>query len=55
MEPKAVTAELYRLARVVCRWIPPPFPPVVRVSVNFFQTEDELDRLRDCLARLVDR
>lgn len=53
MEPKAVTAELYRQARVVCRWIPPPFSPVVRVSVNFFQTEDELDRLCACLARLA--
>ncbi|MGQ9696582.1 MAG: aminotransferase class V-fold PLP-dependent enzyme [Armatimonadota bacterium] len=53
MEPRAVVAELYRLALVVCRWIPPPFPPVVRVSVNFFQTEEELHSLCECLARLA--
>lgn len=53
VEPKQVVAALYQRARIVCRWIPPPFPPVVRFSVNFFQTEDEIEEACRCVASLA--
>jgi len=52
VQPPDVVRELYSRARVVCRSIPPPFGQVVRVSVNAFQTEEELDVLCECLAAL---
>lgn len=53
VEPKQAVAALYQKARVVCRWIPPPFPPVVRFSVNFFQTEEEIEEACRCVASLA--
>jgi L-cysteine/cystine lyase len=53
MHAKNITSALYKNARIVCRWILPPYPPVVRVSVNAFQTEDELNTLCDALSSLT--
>ncbi len=49
------TAEFLRAQGIIIRTIPVPGSYVLRVSTGFYNTEDELVRLRDALATLIER
>lgn len=51
--PQEVVAYLWERARIVSRWVNDP--PGVRLSLDFFNTEEEVDRVAACLREFKSR
>ena len=48
--PQQVVAHLWRKGRIVSRWV--DNPPGVRLSLHFFNTEEEVEAVMDCMRDL---
>ena len=51
LEPPEAVSRLWERHRIVCRQV--AFPPCVRVSLHFFNTQQEVDRIVDAVAGLA--
>ncbi len=51
MTPEDVVARLWQEHRIVCRQV--SFPPAVRISLHFFNTEEEVEQVVDAVKGLV--
>ncbi len=49
-DPQIVVNHLWEHSKIVCRWVNDP--PGVRLSLDFFNTGDEIEKVVDCLKEL---
>ena len=51
LEPPEAVKRLWERHRIVCRQV--AFPSCVRVSIHFFNTQEEMDQIADAVANLA--
>jgi cysteine desulfurase/selenocysteine lyase len=51
LDPTEIVSQLWERHRIVCRQV--AFPSCVRVSLHFFNSEEEIAKIIDCVATLA--